>query len=106
MTSLVTTRRKGGVLVWSRVIETSRVRNTLGERERKDLLAENKNPQIRIWGFLFSPYVSTVVTGVFKVVVSAGYLEKMSLTIFENEENQGMLENNFQWLKVRLYQYV
>jgi len=30
----------------------------------------------------------------------------MSLTIFENEENQGMLENNFQWLKVRIYQYV
>jgi hypothetical protein len=67
---------------------------------------ENKNPQIRIWGFLFSPYISTVVTGVFKVVVSAGYLEKMSLTIFENEENQGMLENIFQWLKVRIYQYV
>ena len=76
MKSLVTTRREGGVLVWSRVIETSRVRNTLGERERKDLLAENKNPQIRIWGFLFSPGTSTVVTGVFKVVVSAGYLEK------------------------------
>ena len=47
MTNLVTTRRKGRVLVWSRVIETSRARNTLGERERKDLLAENKNPQIR-----------------------------------------------------------
>ena len=58
------------------MIETSRVRITLGERERKDLLAENKKPQIRIWGFLFSPYISTVVTGVFKVVVSAGYLEK------------------------------
>ena len=54
MTNLVTTRRKGRVLVWSRVIETSRARNTLGERERKDLLAENKIPQIRIWGILFS----------------------------------------------------
>jgi hypothetical protein len=77
-----------------------------GNGKEKDLLAENKNPQIRIGGFLFSPGTSTVVTGVFKVVVSAGYLEKMSLTIFENEENQGMLENNFQWLKVRIYQYV
>jgi hypothetical protein len=77
-----------------------------GNGKEKDLLAENKNPQIRIWGFLFSASKSTVVTGVFKVVVSAGYLEKMSLTIFENEENQGMLENIFQWLKVRIYQYV
>ena len=57
-------------------------------------------------GIFVSPNTSTVVTGVFKVVVSAGYLEKMSLTIFENEENQGMLENNFQWLNVRIYQYV
>ena len=34
MTSLVAVRRKGCVLVWSRVF----VRNTLGEQEKKDLL--------------------------------------------------------------------
>ena len=76
-----------------------------GTGKKRFTCGKQKTPK-RIWGFLFSPYISTVVTGVFKVVVSAGYLEKMSLTIFENEENQGMLENIFQWLKVRLYQYV
>ena len=77
MTSLVTTRRKGGVLVWSRVIETITCSEHFGGTGKKRFTCgKQKAPNTYLGVFVFTRHVSTVVTGVFKVVVSAGYLEK------------------------------
>ena len=76
-----------------------------GTGKKRFTCGKQKAPNTYLGLFVFTLHIHGC-DRVFKVVVSAGYLEKMSLTIFENEENQGMLENIFQWLKVRFYQYV
>ena len=46
-----------------------------GTGKKRFTCGKQKSPNTYL-GIFVSPYVSTVVTGVFKVVVSAGYLEK------------------------------